>query len=267
MKGAGGKLREEIENCCKTLGLRRIGGAYEEKAVTAGSYEEYLRDLLLIEVEEASNRGVQNRIRRAKFPCRKYLEDLETGCLPPTLRKKLPELSGLGFIEAGSNVIMTGNPGTGKTHTAIGLGIKACEAGYKVLFTTVPLLVTQLKECNSARTLQSFQNRFIKYDLVIVDELGYISFDREGSDLLFTVLSQRSLNKSVIVTSNLTFERWSEVFKDPAITNAMVDRLTFKAILIDMEGESYRLRETMRMNGMVPGVQNMPAEREEEAVG
>lgn len=252
MKEAGGKLREEIENCCKVLGLRRIGGAYEEKIRSAESYEEYLRDLLRMEVEEAENRGTQNRIRRAKFPCKKYLEDLETGCLPVALQKKLPELSGLGFIETGSNIIMTGNPGTGKTHTAIGLGIRACEAGYKVLFTTVPLLVTQLKECNSARTLQSFQNRFIKYDLVIVDELGYISFDREGADLLFTVLSQRSLNKSVIVTSNLTFERWSEVFKDPAITNAMVDRLTFKAILIDMEGESYRLRETLRMNGRAP---------------
>lgn len=250
MSNSAQTLREEIQDCCRKLGLHRIGSEYEEKAREASGYEEYIRDLLLMETEEAENRAVQNRIKRAKFPYLKYLEDLEQEYLPPALRRKLPELSGLGFIETGSNIIMTGNPGTGKTHTAIGLGIKACEAGYKVLFTTVPLLVTQLKESSSAKKLQAFQNRFVKYDLVIVDELGYISFDREGSDLLFTVLSQRSLNKSVIVTSNLTFERWSEVFVDPALTNAMVDRLTFKAVLVDMEGESYRLRETMRMNGL-----------------
>ena len=121
---------------------------------------------------------------------------------------------------------MTGNPGTGKTHTAIGLGIKACEQGYRVLYTTIPYLVIELKESNSKQKLRTYQKRFEKYDLIIADELGYISFDREAADLL-----------------------WDEIFGDAAITSAIVDRLTYKAYLIDMEGDSYRLRETLRNNG------------------
>ena len=147
------------------------------------------------------------------------------------MRNSLPQLATLDFIREGRNLILTGNPGTGKTHTAIGLGIKACEQGYRVLYTTVPFLVTELKECRDARKLGAYQNRFEKYDLVIADELGYISFDWEGADLLFNNLSLRSAQKSTIITSNLTFKRWDEVFGDAAITSAMVDRLTYKAML------------------------------------
>ena len=169
--------------------------------------------------------------------------------LPEGMRKCLPELCTLDFIREGKNIIMTGNPGTGKTHTAIGLGIKACEQGYRVLYTTISYLVTELKESNSKQKLRTYQKRFEKYDLIIADELGYISFDREAADLLFTVLSLRASQKSTIITSNLTFERWDEIFGDAAITSAIVDRLTYKAYLIDMEGDSYRLRETLRNNG------------------
>lgn len=144
---------------------------------------------------------------------------------------------------------MTSNPGTGKTHTAICLGIKACGQGYCVLYTTIPYLVTELKESNSKQKLRSYQKRFENYDLIIADELGYISFDREAADSLFAVLSLRASQKSTIITSNLTFERWDEIFGDAAITSAIVDRLTYKAYLIDMEVDSYRLRETLRSNG------------------
>ena len=116
--------------------------------------------------------------------------------------------------------------------------------GYKVLFATVPLLVNQLKESRSAKILRTFERKFEKYDLVIADELGYISFDREGSELLFTHLSLRAGRKSTIITSNLSFERWEEIFKDPVITAAMIDRLTHKSYVINMVGNSYRLKET-----------------------
>lgn len=165
------------------------------------------------------------------------------------MRKRLPDLATLEFIKNGQNLILTGNPGTGKTHIAIGLGIRACEHGFRVLFTTVPYLVTALKENANAKTLKSFERKFEKYDLVIADEMGYVSFDREGADLLFTNLSLRATKRSTIITSNLTFERWDEIFGDPALTSAIVDRLTFKAILVDMEGDSYRFRETLRSNG------------------
>lgn len=119
-------------------------------------------------------------------------------------------------------------------------------AGYKVMFATVPLLINRLKESRSERTLQIFESRFEKYDLVIADELGYISFDKEGSELLFTYLSLRAGRKSTIITTNLSFERWDEIFIDSVMTAAMIDRLTHKSYMINMNGPSYRLKETKK---------------------
>ena len=243
------KKKQEILEWCRQLKLRAFMDEFEAAAEETESSIDCLHRLLSREIENRDLRAVTRRIKSAHFPYPKYLEDLEVDCLPAALKNRLPQLRTLGFIEKGQNVILTGNPGTGKTHTAIGLGMAACEAGYKVLYTTVPYLVTELKESNDNQKLGRYERQFERYDLVIADELGYISFDREGSDLLFSNLSLRATGKSTIVTSNLTFDRWDEVFGDPAITSAMVDRLTYKAILIDMEGESYRYRETLRENG------------------
>jgi len=136
-----------------------------------------------------------SRIRSAKFPYKKYLEDLEIEFLPEDGKKKLKMLKTLDFIRNGQNVILAGNPGTGKTHLAIAHRIKACMKFYKVLFTIVPTLITQLKESKSRDELGKMERRFEKYDLVICDELGYISFDKEGSELLFTNLSLRANQK------------------------------------------------------------------------
>ena len=243
------KIQHEIQEYYSLLRLNTIGEHFEETMKNAADYESFLHQLLRMEVDAEETRAKERKIKSARFPYRKYIEDLELDLLPGAMRKRLPELCSLDFIREGKNIIMTGNPGTGKTHTAIGLGIKACEQGYRVLYTTVPYLVTELKESNDRQKLRSYQKRFEKYDLIIADELGYISFDREAADLLFTVLSLRASQKSTIITSNLTFERWDEIFGDAAITSAIVDRLTYKAYLIDMEGDSYRLRETLRSNG------------------
>jgi len=160
--------------------------------------------------------------------------------------QKLAQLERLDFIENGQNVVLAGNPGTGKTHIAIALGIKACQNDYKVLFTTVPRLITQIKESRSEKWRRQLENRFEKYDLVICDEFGYISFDKQASELLFTHLSLRAGRKATIITTNLSFDRWSEIFGDPVLTAAMVDRLTHKAFLINMEGDSYRVKETKK---------------------
>lgn len=180
----------------------------------------------------------------AEFTHKKYLEDLVVGDLPEDAQKKLKLLKTLDFIREGRNVILSGNPGTGKTHISIGLGLKACLEGYKVWFTTVPLLVNRIRECRSEQTLRAFQNRFEKYDLVIADEMGYISFDKEGSELLFTHLSLRAGRKSTIITTNLSFERWGEIFQDPVMTAAMIDRLTHQSYIVNMNGNSYRMKET-----------------------
>lgn len=244
------KDRLEITEYCRLLKLKAVSQNFEEYAKETTDPADYLNKLLRAQVETRNRSAIENRIKAAKFPYRKYLEDLDLGCVPDSLKKKLPELMSLDFIREGRNVIFTGNSGTGKTHTAIGLGIKACEAGYKVLFTTIPYLVTELKESNDKKKLGAYERKFRKYDLVIADELGYVSFDQQGSDLLFNNLSQRVGLKSTIITSNLSFKDWNQVFGSPAITGAMVDRLTFGAILVDMTGDSYRLRETLRINGI-----------------
>lgn len=164
--------------------------------------------------------------------------------LPPQAQQKIAHLKQLDFIKEGQNVILTGSPGTGKTHASIGVGMEACLAGYKVFFATVHSLINQLKECKSDRTLRSFELKFEKYDLVIIDELGYISFDKEGAELLFTHLSLRAGRKSTIITSNLPFTKWNDIFHDQVLTAALTDRLTHKSHVLNMNGPSFRMRET-----------------------
>lgn len=244
----GKKIFEEIFEYSKELKLPGIRQNFRDEIEKAFkeemSYDLFLLNMLKIEHEKRIEKRKISRIRNAGFPCRKHLEDLNMSVMPADAAKNIKHLKTLNFIEEGQNIIFAGNPGTGKTHIATGLGINACLAGYKVLFTTVPGLVTQLKESRSERTLRKMENKFEKYDLVICDELGYISFDKEGAELLFTNLSLRAGRKSTIVTTNLSFDRWTEIFHDPVLTAAMVDRLTHKAHLVDMTGQSYRIKET-----------------------
>ncbi|MFT5265416.1 MAG: DNA replication protein DnaC [Polaribacter sp.] len=170
--------------------------------------------------------------------------------LPTDGADKFPVLQRLDFIAKGQNVILSGNPGTGKTHIAIGLGIKACLQDYTVLFTTVPRLITQIQESRSNKTLRLLESRFEKYDLVICDEFSYISFDKQAAELLFTHLSLRVGRKATIITTNLGFDRWKEIFGDEVLTAAMVDRLTHRAAIVNMTGESYRVKESKKLAGL-----------------
>ena len=208
------------------------------------SYEEFLRDILIEDYDVRKENGRKNRIRNAKFPYKKYLDELRVDYLPQDCKRRFKELKTLSFIDEGRNIILAGNPGTGKTHLSIGLGIEACNRGYKVYFATVPSLINELKESRSEKKLYTFEKRFEKYDLIIADELGYISFDKEGSELLFTFLSLRAERKSTIITTNLSFDRWNEVFNDEVLTAALIDRLTHKSYVINMNGDSYRIKET-----------------------
>lgn len=216
----------------------------EEAYKVDQSYEELLRDIFIEAYDIRKENGKKNRIKNAKFPYHKYLDELQINDLPEEGRKKIRELKTLKFIEEGRNIILAGNPGTGKTHMSIGLGIDACNKGYKVYFTTVASLINELKETRSDKKLYTFEKKFEKYDLIIADELGYISFDKEGSELLFTFLSLRAERKSTIITTNLSFDRWNEIFNDPVLTAALIDRLTHKSYVINMNGNSYRMKET-----------------------
>ena len=244
-------INKQITEYSKALRLPVFGRDYKELAREAAKdrieYEEYLLKLMEREWEVKQENRKKAQVRNARFPSRMYLTDLERDQLPRGAREKLPLLERLDFIASAQNVILSGNPGTGKTHVAIGLGLKACMQGYKVLFTTVHRLLTQLRESQSQRTLKQVENQFEKYDLVICDEFGYVSFDKQGAELLFNHLSLRAGRKSTIITTNLGFDRWEEIFGDPVLTAALVDRLTHKAHLVSMNGESYRLKETRKM--------------------
>lgn len=248
MKDLNSSFIDNIKNYSSELKLNVIKSDILDSINEANennlSYEEFLANLLQKEVDIKKYNLTQSRIRLANFPYKKYLEDLSLQDLPKDAQSKLKYLSSLKFIDNGQNVILSGNPGTGKTHIAIALGIKSCLEGYKVFFTTVPLFITQLKELRSTKSLRSFQNKLAKYDLVILDEFGYISSDKEGAELLFTNLSIRTGRKSTIITTNLSFDRWGEIFIDPVMTAAMTDRLTHKSFIINMNGNSYRMKET-----------------------
>ncbi len=240
--------KESIKAYAKELKLpyitRYIYDEIDDAQIKQTSYEDFIFEMLEKECDLRKENSKNNRIRRACFPYKKYIQDLKVEFLPKDARIKLKTLETLEFIENGQNIILAGNPGTGKTHLSIGLGIEACKVGYKVLFTTIPMLINELKECKSQKTLTTLERKFEKYDLIIADELGYISFDKEGSELLFTHLSLRAERKSTIITTNLTFDRWNEIFKDTIMTNAMIDRLTHKSYVVNMNGNSYRLKET-----------------------
>ena len=224
--------------------LKGLEQRVEDAYALDTNYEEFLRELFREAYDMRKENGKKNRIKNARFPYKKYLEDLYVDNLPKDAQKKLKELKTLKFIDEGRNLILAGNPGTGKTHIAIGLGIHACNNGYKVYFTTIPLLVNELKETLSQKRLRTFEQKFEKYDLIIADELGYISFDKEGSELLFTYLSLRAERKSTIITSNLSFDRWNEVFNDTVLTAALIDRMTHKSYVLNMNGSSFRIKET-----------------------
>lgn len=209
------------------------------------SHEDFLILTLEREMLKRKENGINRRIRNARFGLKKYLEDFEKDKYEPEIRKKFSELETMRFIDNKENVILIGTPGCGKSHYGTALGIKACIEGKNVLFVSIPNLVIELKEAMSLNQITNYKKKFEKYDLVILDELGYVTFDKEGCEILFNLLSNRNDKGSMIITTNLTFDRWEEIFRDTMLTGAIVDRLAHKSHILDMFRESYRLEETI----------------------
>lgn len=238
----------QINQLTKELKLSYIRHNIDEEIKQAKhlklSYEEFLEGLLIKEKETRLSNGIQNRLREARFPQKKLLEDFKKSRFKKEQRDLFDKLETLEFITNKENIILISNPGMGKTHYATGLGIKAIFDNKKVLFIRVPNLIIELKEALSKHQITQYKRKFEKYDLVILDELGYVSFDKEGSEILFNLISNRINVGSILITTNLPFDRWNETFQDPILTTALVDRLAHKSYVINMSGESYRVEET-----------------------
>ena len=238
----------DIKELTGPLQLAYIGRNFdllvEEATHTRMTHAEFMKGALANELEQRMENRVQRRIKEAHFPYRKYLVDLDLDEYDNDIRSEIEELASLEFIDVRENAILIGNSGRGKTHLAIGLGIAACLADKRVLFTNVPNLVIELKEAMSRNAVTAFRSKFLKYELVIIDELGYVSFDKEGCDILFNLISNRIEAGSMIITTNLVFSEWVDVFKDPRLTGALADRVARHAHVLDMSGTSYRFKET-----------------------
>lgn len=239
-----------IQQLCSQLKLSYIRDNAEaliqEARHKQQDYAEFLENLLIHESERRTENGITRRIADAKFGVKKYLVDFDKSKYDPAFIPKWKELETLQFIDNKENIILIGTPGAGKTHYATALGIAACMKGKSVLFITVPNLIIELKEAMGQNQLNTYRKKFERYSLVILDELGYVSFDKNSSEILFNLLSNRHGKGSVIITTNLIFEHWEGLFKDPVLTGAMIDRLAHKAHIMDISREQGgRFEETL----------------------
>jgi DNA replication protein DnaC len=207
---------------------------------------QYLLRLCELELIERERRMIERRIKAAKFPATKSLDSFDFKAIPSLNKVLTMELARGEFVARRENVIALGPSGTGKTHVALGLGLAACQKGQKVRFTTAAALVHELIEAADDRRLQRIQKSLAIQDLLVIDELGFVPLSTTGAELLFEVISQRYERGSIIITSNLPFDEWTEVFGSERLTGAILDRLTHHVHILEMNGESFRLRQSRK---------------------
>jgi DNA replication protein DnaC len=218
--------------------------SYTKQAVSSNmSYMDFLNGLVSEEVTYKERKSVQNRIKSARFPILKSLDDFDYAFQPSMDRKKLAELSSLRFIDNKENILFLGPPGVGKTHLSTGFGVKACESGYKVLFTTLNDMISTLIASMADNSFPSKLRTFVQPSLLIIDEVGYLPVSKEGANFLFQVVAKRYETGSIILTSNKSFTDWGAVLGDSVIASAVLDRLLHHATIFSIRGESYRLRD------------------------
>ena len=202
--------------------------------------------MLSAEIDERSERRRQRLIKEARFPRTKRLADFDLAAAPTINPATLATLASGNYLDAGEPVVLLGDSGTGKTHLLLGLGLAACEQGRRVRYATAAQLVNELVEAADERRLSRLVARYGKLDLLCLDELGYVTLDTRGAELLFQILTEREEKNSVAIASNLPFSEWGTIIRDPRLVAAIVDRVTFNAHIIETGTNSYRLRTTTR---------------------
>ena len=228
--------------------LRDYDKIARQCAAEGDDHVRYLLRLAELELIDRERRMVERRIKAARFPTVKSLDSFDFKAIPGLNKPLVLELARGEFIDRRENIIALGNSGTGKTHVALGLGLAACQKGLSVGFTTAAALVHELMEARDDKQLLRFQKRLAGVKLLIIDELGFVPLSKTGAELLFEVFSQRYERGSTLVTSNLPFDEWTEVFGSERLTGALLDRLTHHVHILEMNGESFRLKQSKTKN-------------------
>ena len=245
---ANAKIQEppHLVTDLKSMYLTSMASQWRRLAEDARSkrqpHAEYLADLARLEVTGRQERRIQRRIKDARFPMLKTLDAFDFEAQQSLDRDDVLELFDCEFVPQAANVVLVGSVGTGKTHIAIALGMACCQKDYRVRFTTAAELTNILVEAKSQDRLSRKLEQLARFDVIVIDELGYVPFDKQGADLLFGLITRVYERRSLIVTTNLPFARWSEVFLDATAAAAVIDRIVHHATVLKTEGDSYRLR-------------------------
>ena len=239
-----------LQHHLKKLRLPTFQGEYAKQAQLCAAenkdHVQYLMRLCEMELIDRDQRMIERRIKAAKFPSTKSLDSFDFKIMPSLNKPLTMELARCDYLDRRENIIALGPSGTGKTHIALGLGLAACQKGMKVRFTTAAALVHDLIEAQDERKLQRLQKQLTSQNLLIIDELGFVPLSKSGAELLFEVISQCYERSSIIITSNLPFDEWTEFFGSERLTGALLDRLTHHVHIIEMNGESYRLKHSRK---------------------
>lgn len=239
------RVKENLKDLKLAAMLKELEPHLRDARKNQQSYEEFLFNLTEIEVQTRAENNLKRRLKDAKFPLMKPMETFDFEKAPDLDARLVKSLSTCEFIEKKQNAIFMGRSGTGKTHLATALGIEACRKGFKTRFVTGCGIVNDLVEARDEKCLKRVLNRYARYDLLILDELGYVPFSVEGAQLLFQVLTERHEKKSIVITTNLGFADWTQIFGDPHLTSALLDRITHRAHIIQCVWDSFRLTDSL----------------------
>ncbi len=237
--------KERLADCFKALFLSGVRDYYEELSHMAEQetlrYEDYLLELLLREREVRYNKRIARLLKESKLPLEKNLENFDLKRLPPKLQHKVKTLLNGSFVDSRDNILAFGNPGSGKTHLLCAIGLELVQKNRRVRYTTSSLLVQELLIAKRDLELEKLLNKLARFDVIIIDDFGYVQQSREEMEVLFTLMNYRYERGSIMITSNLPFSKWESIFKDPMTTAAAIDRLVHHSVILEMNIPSYRM--------------------------